>query len=299
MGRYAGGRWSRRRMLQGLTLASFGLATVGGAGADEAPVALQSPAELLTALVKMRGSLDERLAFIWLRGLRYTLVGGEARPLCGFLSGAITRYRQLDIDTFEFLLYEVSYYTDIETGELLKELRMPYTDRDVEVPLYRTGPGRHVIMMANNEELDWSSERTTSEELAQQIAPDAKVYYKFNVRPAVIFGDDVWIRSDSFTRLVPHDKKQASMFYKEAITYQAKQADLKRPATPAVDSSLAFAIATAWRPWMQMTGVDGHTMTDGIGGKVLDMQAMPDDFLRFTAENHPDVLANPAGLLKS
>lgn len=295
---------SRRRALQGLVLSSFGLAAApppgtAGEATTQGGLNLTSPAELLAALVRMRGTLDETLAFVWLRGLRYTLVDGEALPLCGYLGGSITRYRRLADDAFEFVLYEISYYTSIETGEVLDKLRMPYTGTEVAVPLYRTGPGRHVIMMANQEELDWSRDRTTSEELAKQIAPDAKVFYTFNVRPAEMFDDKVWIRNDSFTRLVPNDSTQAPMFYKEAITYQAQRADLENPDAPHVDADISFAIATAWRPWMQMAGIDGHTMTDGVGGKVLDIEAMPDDFIRFTEKHHPDVLDDPGALLES
>jgi hypothetical protein len=176
---------------------------------------------------------------------------------------------------------------------------MPYTNKEVKVPLYRTGPGRHVVMLANEEELDWSRERTTTDELAKAIAPEAKVYYRFNMRPAVQFGDQVWIRNDSFTSLVPNDPKEAPMFYKEAITYQADKADLDVPETASVNSTLSFAIATAWRPWMQMQGIHGHTVADGIGGKVMDIHDLPDDFIRFTEQHHPDVLDDPAALLKS
>lgn len=294
---------TRRQALQGLALASFGLAGFRAGQAAATPSAdsldLGTPAKLMRALVRMRGSLDERIACIWLRGIRYTLVDGEALPLCAYLGGSITRYRQLAEDTYEFLIYEISYYTDIESGEILKTLRMPYTEREVSVPLYRSGPGRHVIMMANEEELEWSRESTTSEELARQIAPDAKIYYSLRVRPSLAFGGNVWIRSDSFTRVAPYDPDEKSMFYKESITYRAREADLAEPDAPQVDATISFAIATAWRPWMEMAGVNGHTVADGFGGKVFDIGAMPDDFVRLTAAHHPDVLEDPAALLKT
>ena len=294
---------TRRQALKGLALASFGLAAFGPGGTTAAPCTggldLGTPARLMRALVRMRGSLDERIACIWLRGIRYTLVDGEAQPLCAYLGGSITRYRQLAEDMYEFLIYEISYYTDIESGEILETLRMPYTDKEVSVPLYRSGPGRHVIMMANEEELEWSRESTTSEELARQIAPDAKIFYSFRVRPSVAFGGDVWIRSDSFTRVAPYDPDEKSMFYKESITYQARQAALAEPDASQVDATISFAIATAWRPWMEMDGIDGHTVADGFGGKVFDIGDMPEDFVRFTAAHHPDVLKDPAALLKS
>ena len=295
--------WSRRQVLGGLALSSFGLCSFA-AGRPQDPAVpgvpdLESPDGLMTALVRMRGRLDEQLSFVWLRGLRYTLIDGEAVPLCGYLGGGITRYRRLGEAMFEFLLYEVSYYTDLQSGDVLQRLRMPRTGREVDVPLYRTGPGRHVIMMANREELDWNRDRTTSAELARQIAPDAKVHYAFNVRPAQIFNGRVWIRNDSFTRLVPNDPKQAGLFYKEAITYQADQAELAVRVAIQVDASISYALATGWRPWMQMEGINGHTLDDGIGGKVADIRAMPEDFVRLTARHHPDVLDNPAALLKT
>ena len=294
---------TRRQILKGLALTSFGLAGFRAGPAAGSTAAgnldLATPAKLLRALVRMRGSLDESIACIWLRGIRYTLVDGEALPLCAYLGGSITRYRQLADDMYEFLIYEISYYTDIESGEILETLRMPYTDREVSVPLYRSGPGRHVIMMANEEELEWSRESTTSEELARQIAPDAKIYYSLRVRPSLAFGGNVWIRGDTFTRVAPYDRAEASMFYKESITYQAREADLAEPDAPQVDATISFAIATAWRPWMEMAGVNGHTVADGFGGKVFDIGAMPDDFVRFTAAHHPDVLEDPAALLKT
>ncbi|MXW73293.1 MAG: DUF1838 domain-containing protein [Chromatiales bacterium] len=294
---------NRREVLKGLALTSFGLAGFRAGEAAGSTAAgnldLGTPAKLLRALVRMRGSLDESIAYIWLRGIRYTLVDGEALPLCAYLGGSITRYRQLADDMYEFLIYEISYYTDIDSGEILETLRMPYTEREVSVPLYRSGPGRHAIMMANEEELEWSRESTTSEELARQIAPDAKIYYSLRVRPSLAFGGNVWIRGDTFTRVAPYDPAEASMFYKESITYQARAADLAEPDAPQVDATISFAIATAWRPWMEMAGVAGHTVTDGFGGKVFDIGAMPDDFVRFTAAHHPDVLEDPAALLKS
>ncbi|MCY4476825.1 MAG: DUF1838 family protein [Gammaproteobacteria bacterium] len=294
---------TRRQVLKGLALTSFGLAGYSPARAADSMAAggldLGTPASLMRALVRMRGSLDERIAYIWLRGIRYTLVDGEALPMCAYLGGSITRYRRLSDEMYEFLIYEISYYTDIESGEILETLRMPYTDREVSVPLYRSGPGRHVIMMANDEELEWSRESTTSEELARQIAPDAKIFYSFRVRPSQAFGGNVWIRSDSFTRVAPYDPGEKTMFYKEAITYRAREADLAEPDAPQVDATISFAIATAWRPWMEMEGVDGHTVADGFGGKVFDIGEMPEDFVRFTAAHHPDVLKDPDALLKS
>ena len=96
-----GNSLSRRRLLGGMALASLGVGQAIPAQAGD--LTLGSPADVLSALVKMRGRLDEKLAYIWLRGVQYTLIDGIARPMCGYLGGGITRYRRLDDDMYEFV----------------------------------------------------------------------------------------------------------------------------------------------------------------------------------------------------
>ena len=43
--------------------------------------------------------------------------------------------------------------------------------------------------------------------------------------------------------------------------------------------------------------IECSAMSEAYLGKVFDIQQMPEDFVRFTADHHPDVLDDPAALL--
>ena len=48
---------------------------------------------------------------------------------------------------------------------------------------------------------------------------------------------------------------------------------------------------------MDMGDTPGHTTSNGLGGKVASVDALPEDWIRFTRQVHPDVLADPAAAL--
>ena len=259
---------------------------------------LTDPDALLRTQVRLRGSLDDRLVYVWLRGKRFALSNGEIKPICGYLGLAITRYRPLDDGSYEFKLYEVSFYTDLETGQPLKRLTMPFTGTTVDVPLYRTGPGTHVVKLENREQLRFDSGKTgRDDDLAAKIAPNASIDYDMKIHPAFSDGEEIWIRVDSFTRMSPDDPAVSGLVYKEAITYRGLRGDIEDTDDPAPPCTMSFAIATSWRPWMSMGDLPGHTITDGIGAKALKLSELPDDVLEFTERYHPDVLDDPAALL--
>ena len=259
---------------------------------------LAEPDQLLRTLVRMRGSLDEQLAYVWLKGKRFAISNNQIKPMCGYSGLGITRYRPLDDGSYEFKLYELSYYTELETGQQLERLAMPFTENTVEVPLYRTGPGTHILLIENSETLRWDSTKTGgSDDSAAQLAPDASIYYDIQIQPAITAGNNVFIRSDSMTRMVPDDPDEKGLLYKEAITYRGNMRDIDESDTASVPSTMTFAIATSWRPWMQMGALPGHTTTDGFGGKSLSVDGLPSDILQLTEQHHPDVLENPEKLL--
>jgi hypothetical protein len=255
---------------------------------------LAKPDQLLTALAKLRGSLDDRLVLIWMRGRKVAWVQGEMRPMCGMLHVSITRWRRVAADAFEMRLYELSYYTDIETGEWRDRLQMPFTGVHVSNPLYRTGPGKHIVRTANVEEMSWSKANTTSEALARQIAPDGKIHYEMKLRPAAVHGDEVWLTTDALTCLVPNDPSERPWFYKEVISTRGSRQALEDPGDPSPAAQFAFSLAMGFRPWMQMGELQGFTIEDAVGGKCWQFEQLPRDIVELTRRHHRDVLADPA-----
>ncbi len=48
-----------------------------------------------------------------------------------------------------------------------------------------------------------------------------------------------------------------------------------------------------------MGDLPGHTASNGFGGRVEAIADLPEDFLRYTAQRHPDVLEDPSSLLQT
>ncbi|MDX2222060.1 MAG: DUF1838 family protein [Rhodospirillaceae bacterium] len=266
----------------------FGATTASAKDGTAAP-----PLDRLEALVKMRGSIDGRAGFAWIRGVRYAQVGGRLEPMCGLLNCTMIRYRRISPDSFDLRLYEVSFYTDLATGQYAPTLKMPFTGKTVEVPLYRTGPGRHVVKTANSEVMSWSKTNTGNEAVARMIAPDGQIFYDVELSQPTIQADHVWLTTEATTRLEPTDPADKPWFYKELITNHGALKELRDPNVTHVDSTASYTLMMGWRPWMQMDGVDGHTVDHAIGGRVWRLDDLPTDILDHMKRHHPDIVGDP------
>ena len=252
----------RRELLKA---GAFGAMLPGGLSLMSAASRAQSnqPADgfdRLEALVKMRGSTDGRTGFAWIKGTRYAQVGGKLEPMCGLLNCTISRYRRLSDDAFDLRLYETSFYTNPETGVYQPELKMPFTGKMVDVPLYRTGPGHHVVKTSNSEEMSWGKENTTSEEAAEKLAPRGRILYDVALSDPLRQGNNVWLTTTATTLLEPSDPNEKPWSYKELITNTALANELSDPARTWVDSTSSYTLVMDWRPWMKMDGVEGRTV---------------------------------------
>ena len=265
----------------------------GAAQAFAKVVEPTAPLDRLEALVKMRGGTDGRIGFAWIKGVRYALVGGRLEPMCGVLNCTITRYRRLTPDSFDLRLYEISFYTNLATGQYQPALKMPFTSKTVDVPLYRTGPGQHVVKTSNKEEMSWSKKNTGDEAAARMLAPDGKIYYNVELSQPTIQGDNVWLTTEATTRLVPNSPADKPWFYKELITNHGSLKQLLDPAVPYVAADASYTLMMDWRPWMQMEGIDGHTLDHAIGGHVLSVDALPTEIVEHMKTHHPDIVADP------
>ena len=296
-------RWNRRRFSTGaMALSSLPLLSLGtppgkALGRTRGRLDLQNPADLVTAVVKMRCSTDGNLRFGWLKAKRLSYIDGEVAPLLDLLAGTVSRAVQTADGVYDLTLLETTYYLDSNTGELLDELAMPATGNVVKVPLYRSGP-KTITVESSSE----TSEESTggagvvaenSEKRRGQFAPRGSVRLERSVGPALIDGETVWIRTEEYGRVAPASADESPVFYRESATWQGRMAELTDVAVHSAWTALSYSAATSWRPWMQMGDVKGHTMSNGIGGKVDRIDAMPDVWLQLTAKHHPDILDNP------
>ncbi|MDE0678668.1 MAG: DUF1838 family protein [Gammaproteobacteria bacterium] len=249
---------------------------------------------LLRALVKMRGNLDSELVIGWLRAKRFSISQGRIEPLCSLIAAAFSRFRRVSDDLYEAVVLEITHYTDFETWELLDTLTMPFTGREVEVPAFRFGPTRTRFAVSLDESEEFEPQEGTTQ---GAFSPAASVRMTKSIHPEYVLDGTLLLRHEEHGRVRPTDSDIPNMFYKESTIWSAPLNEVLDPNVKQVDSLVNYSAMTSWRPWMYMGDVPGHTSSNGFGARAHSVADLPDDFLRYTRELHPDVLQDPEAVL--
>ena len=244
----------------------------------------------------MRASTDGSLRFGWLQAKRLAYIDGEITPLLGLLAGTVSQARDNGDGTYDVNVIEITYYLDVETGELLDTLTMPGTGKAVKIPLYRSGPKATTVGVKTTESEVSTGEAGVVNEGGGAsnavFAPKGDVKLERSVGPAIVDGNTVWIQTEEYGRVFPLDTNEPRVFYKESAIWQGDARELLDPSVHSASTKLSYSAATSWRPWMQMGDVQGHTMSSGVGGKYERLQDMPAQWLRLTEIHHPDIIDN-------
>jgi hypothetical protein len=107
-------------------------------------------------------------------------------------------------------------------------------------------------------------------------------------------GDDFLIRQVLGTRVMAQDSEKPVFFYHEWTVNRAPWRDIMNPRVVSTEVEVQYSSIAAFRPWMQMQSVDGHTLQTGRGGKVWSAEQLPPKLLAMCRQFHPDLIADPA-----
>ena len=287
---------TRRQLCQsliaGAALVGPGLPPLGASAATA--LDLSNDRDLLRALMKMRGSLDSRLVIGWLRAKRFAVSQGRIEPLCGFVAAVFSRFRQVSEDLFEAIVLEITHYTDFNTGARLDRLLMPFAGHEVEVPAFRFGPAstRYAVLLDEGEEFEPDPDTTQG-----AFSPAASILMTKSIHRERIHAGSLYLRHEEHGRVKPKDSELPGMFYKESTVWSAPLDEVLDPTLTRVDARVNYSAMTSWRPWMHMGDIPGHTASNGFGARARSVADLPDDFLRYTRELHPDVVEDPEAVL--
>lgn len=256
----------------------------------------QDPASVLLAVSRMRGSLDGRITMGWLKARRYGVIDAELTPLFGMVTGTFARHRLLESGAIETHSFELAFYTDLDTGEVLETLTMPYTGKTVTVPRLLLGPSRGVTRPTFHEVIETrdEEERTDSEEA---MRPPGSTRFERWLGPIDRKQDDIWITQASSAVRIPADSKSRKIVYSESVTSRAQYADVLEPGPGSIAATLSYTGVSSWRPWMEMGDHPGHSTSHGIGGKTFDVDELPDDYREMAERFYPEALADPGAVL--
>jgi hypothetical protein len=288
----------RRQFVQ----AGMSAAVLGGIGmparaaTDMPPFDPQDPASVLRTVFRMRGSEDGRIAMGWLKARRFGVVDAQITPLFGMVTGTFARHRVLGDGSIENTSFELAFYTDLDSGEVLDTVTMPYTGQTVEVPRLLLGPSKSRTRPVFHEltETRDREERTASE---AAMRPVGSTRLERWLGPVTRHDDKLWITEAFSASRVPADPKAATIVYSESVTSQAAYADVLNAELPNIPSTLSYTGITSWRPWMQMGDHPGHTTSSGYGGRAFAADDLPDDYRAMAERFYPDALADPGAVL--
>jgi len=279
--------------LSGLPLLATGAARAGG---PAVLTDIELPDEtLLEYFVKLRYSLDARITIGWVDAVTYGFSAGETFPLYRLLAATWERVVKDESGARRRITLEIAFFLDQRTGALLEKLTIPLTGRTVAVPLYRAGPSMVELVAHYDRTREFSMQRETREGQAFFVT-GRSISQAFLSQPQRQ-ADDFYLRHDISTRVYGAEGEPPSFFYREWTVTRGSWAALNDPGTVMVASDLAYSATTAWRPWMQMGDLPGHTVQNGVGSRSDRFTALPAALQELTRRHHPDLAGNPAAVL--
>jgi len=239
----------------------------------------------MRALVKLRGSTDGRVALWWMKGPRYGVVGSQVTPLFQNLVASFHRFTRQPDGNFLVTVVELSYYTDLASGELLQRWRNPLTGAMNDVEYIVFGPV--------------TARLTPSGIEPPAVTPGAQLSVTPTVAVSATHGDDIWIQEDVAATIEPSNRLRKTYRGNDLATYHGSLRALADPARPWVESTVHYQSVTHWRSWMKLDDIDGHLMARAVGRKVWSVEDLPREFLNLARRLNPQIIADPVAALQA
>lgn len=274
--------FNRRSLLHVFAASATGLLPLRSLTAEPENYSLTDPTGLLEAYQRLSGSFDDRLVIWWMTGTRYGVVDAKSTALYGMEVGMFHRWYQQRDGGFKAAFFELTYYTDLNTGELLREFANPYTGITNKVRHVRLGPEIRDL---------------TADGL---ISPDNPMVhdYRSSLGPAVTSAGRVWIPT-SVEATIKFPKPGApTILLNIYTTVQGSLADAVNKKLLSAPCTFEFHNVLKWEPWMQMGSHPGHMMSTASGRKMESLDELPADYIAMANEVHGKYIADPVAALE-
>ncbi|MBM3514578.1 MAG: DUF1838 domain-containing protein [Alphaproteobacteria bacterium] len=244
------------------------------------------------AYAKLQGNTDtSKTKYGWVHGICLGTKDGErVRELFGFEVASACRLQRNADNNYMKLLREVGYYTDLKTGQYLKEWMNPYNNETVKVVNITNDPFNYAIADTypdppsfgglNTEKppkrpflLKW----TIASKTTLMLETDIHLFYPNALDP------EKWPRESAGKML------RASEMYRYVIRVE----DMADPAKTSVEYTGTWNRITPWLPWMLNGQMQGHITYVTYMGGFDDMNSIPKKLLDHTKANDPKFLTAP------
>ncbi len=244
----------------------------------------------LTAWVKLTGSLESgKETCGYYKGEMAVVTSPEQKniPILGYEGFGMSRKTLMPDGRWQNLHREISYYTDLRTGEILEEWINPLTEERVKV--YPT----------NNDPVNsyYSTEfkQTFGEEGAQET-----VTFPF-ILPWETFGDRCVVTFQVHTKWPSPFKKDKwpreyiGEWYKTSELFQVhfRMSEMNDPNRSKVYGSGAWFKEAPFMPWMLMNNAPGRLIYNTKTFSLESNEMLPKKIRDYTEKNYPKYLSAP------
>jgi len=236
---------------------------------------------VLDAYQRLSGSFDDRLIIWWMDGKQYGVVSGKAQPLFGMKVGMFHHFYAQTDGSYKLAFFELTYFTDLNSGELLTEFNNPYTGKTNKVRHTRLGPEIRTL---------------NSNGLAGPENPFIK-NYRSSLGPATVSGDNIWIPSSVNAKIKFPKPEAPEILLNIHTTISGSLTDANNTGLTSAPCTLAFNNIQKWMPWMDMKDAPGNMMGVAHGRKMESLSELPQDYMACAETVHPRYISNPTAAL--
>lgn len=270
-------RLNRRQLLVSSTALTVSATTLAATpGQPGRTLNLEAPGDALTAMVKMRGSLEPEDSPNWYFGTIYAVLPGKAPfPLVDYEGSEIDYFEQQPDGSYHAYGATVSFFRDTKTRKLLDTFENPITGKTNKVRPNTINVRAHYIYSIagskrSDDERPFETDGTIREELKWTE-----------------FADHVWL---NMRRPYP-----AGVPMGEDQTIMGSLRELHDPDAPKVYTTANPTYVAPWLSWLDMRGHEGYTVWAGPAKKLDSVKQYPRELLDLVEKYHPEKLtAKPA-----
>ena len=262
---------SRRRFLRSAALATtMPLASLAGTHLRRT-LDLKNPQDNLTAMIKMRGSLEAVDVPFWYFGTIYAVLPGKAPvALVEYEGSEIDYYERQDDGTYKANSATVSFFRDPQTRKRVDRLRNPVTGKVNEVRPNSITVKAHYIYSVDG------AKRSDDPRPFSDFPP---LLEKTKWTES---GEHVWL---NMNRPYPDGYPIG-----EDQTMRGLLRELHDPDMPKVYTTANPTYMSPWLSWMDMEDVEGYSVWAGPARKLDSVEQYPRELLDYLEKNFPEKL---------
>jgi hypothetical protein len=231
---------------------------------------LSTPRANLEGMLRMTASLKEEDVPWWFDGTMFGIVGEEEpRPLVRFEGWEVYWVRPVENDAYELTGHTVTFFYDVETGEMLDTFDNPYTGETntVTASVQGGGAGSGFNYSVNGVRPTKFMDRMPEKPLLLQWS---------SVR------DVIWMHAET---AYPPGLSQPR---KQRQTMFTNLEDFNNPEVSNLPASFSATVFENWSRWMEMGDRPGHVIWHASGAKIASLDDLPDAFRERLERDHAD-----------